>query len=213
PIVLPPLRDRPEDLLDLADAFLNQAARRQDRAVTRIAPEAETVLLRHRWPGNVRELKNVMERAVVLAESDTVTIAELPAELRPLRDAETPAPTGAGPAERAVPRPAATSHRAASPASPDRLLGVESGRGGFESRTDIRFPDETAADRRPSDLRQAVSPPPVRLTPAAERNEANRRKLIAVLEKCEGNKSKAARQLGLPRSTFYSRLQKHGIVP
>ncbi|MFH5805057.1 sigma 54-interacting transcriptional regulator, partial [Alienimonas sp. DA493] len=99
PIELPPLRERTEDLLDLADAFLHEAARKQDRAVTRIHPDAEAVLLRHRWPGNVRELRNTMERAVVLAESETVTLADLPAELAPLRDphAEGPAPAPSPP--------------------------------------------------------------------------------------------------------------------
>ena len=93
PIELPPLRDRPEDLAELAYAFLHEAARRQDRAVTRIDADALAVLMRHRWPGNVRELRNVMERAVVLAESDTVTLADLPAELAPLRDPGVRVPT------------------------------------------------------------------------------------------------------------------------
>ncbi|QDT17707.1 Transcriptional regulatory protein ZraR [Alienimonas californiensis] len=180
PIELPPLRTRKEDLLDLADSFLHEAARKQDRAVTRIHPDAEAVLLRHLWPGNVRELRNTMERAVVLAESDTVTLADLPAELAPLRDpdAEVPSP--------APPRPR-------TPPAAERMP--------FEATP---APPAAPAERTPA--------PPER--PASvSREEAEKRRLVSALEACEGNKSRAARRLGLPRSTFYSRLQKHGVVP
>ncbi|NNJ26286.1 sigma 54-interacting transcriptional regulator [Alienimonas chondri] len=186
PIALPPLRERPEDLLELADAFLHEAARKQDRAVTRIHRDVEAVLLRHRWPGNVRELRNTMERAVVLAESNTVTLADLPAELIPLRDADVPAPV--------LPNPKPEGPAPVAPTTP-------------ESRSWNR--PEAAPRRSPESLPEKS---PV-LTPAAEREEAEKRRLISVLEACEGNKSKAARKMGLPRSTFYSRLQKHGVVP
>ena len=66
-IEIPPLRDRPEDLLPLVRMFLGKAAEREGRPPLEVGPEAERALLAHPWPGNVRELENVMERATVLA--------------------------------------------------------------------------------------------------------------------------------------------------
>ncbi len=86
-IEVPPLRDRPDDIIPLARAKLVETAARYDRDVRHLSPEAVRRLLAHRWPGNVRELQNVIERAVVLADGDTLDAACLPdlaldAELR-----------------------------------------------------------------------------------------------------------------------------------
>jgi two-component system response regulator HydG len=89
PIHLPPLRERPGDVEELARHFLAHAAPRLGRAVNGFSPEALELLRRHRWPGNVRELENVIEQALVFAEGELVTAAELPQALR-----RTPAPTG-----------------------------------------------------------------------------------------------------------------------
>jgi NtrC-family two-component system response regulator AlgB len=66
-VTLPPLRERPEDILPLARHFLAFFARSARRTGLRFSPEAEAALGAHRWPGNVRELRNAVERAVVLA--------------------------------------------------------------------------------------------------------------------------------------------------
>jgi DNA-binding NtrC family response regulator len=68
PIVVPPLRQRREDIPYLAEAFLNTIARQHGVAPQSIAPDALRVLVGYDWPGNVRELQNVIERAVILAE-------------------------------------------------------------------------------------------------------------------------------------------------
>jgi len=81
-IRLPPLRERPGDVEELARHFLARSAPRLGRAVTGFTPEALDVLRRHRWPGNVRELENVVEQALVFAEGELVTPAELPDALR-----------------------------------------------------------------------------------------------------------------------------------
>jgi two-component system nitrogen regulation response regulator NtrX len=65
-IHIPPLRERPEDILPLADYFLEHFANQYNRVKPRLAEDAKSVLLSHDWPGNVRELRNVMEKAVVL---------------------------------------------------------------------------------------------------------------------------------------------------
>jgi DNA-binding NtrC family response regulator len=79
---VPPLRERPEDVEPLAAAFLAAYAAKHGRPARRLAPDALAVLLGYDFPGNVRELANAIERAVVLAESEEVTVGELPAVAR-----------------------------------------------------------------------------------------------------------------------------------
>ncbi len=71
-IVLPPLRERRDDIPLLAGHFLNRAAAAMQKAVRAIAPRALDQLLAHSWPGNVRELEHVVQRAVALAGDDTI---------------------------------------------------------------------------------------------------------------------------------------------
>ena len=75
---VPPLRERPGDILPLARYFLARAAPRCRRRVTGISPEAERSLVSYSWPGNVRELENAIERAVVLGDSETLLPEDLP---------------------------------------------------------------------------------------------------------------------------------------
>jgi two-component system response regulator HydG len=76
---IPPLRDRPEDLEELAEHFLRRVAVRARRKVTGFTPRALELLLAYAWPGNVRELENAIERATNLASGDVITEADLPA--------------------------------------------------------------------------------------------------------------------------------------
>lgn len=80
-IEIPPLRDRREDILPLARAFVADAARKTGRKVTGFTPAAAHQLLRYEWPGNVRELENAIERAVVLTTRSRIDIDDLPAEI------------------------------------------------------------------------------------------------------------------------------------
>jgi transcriptional regulator with PAS, ATPase and Fis domain len=77
-IALPPLRERPDDILLLADAFLNDVAASVGRPAAGISEDARDQLVRHAWPGNVRELRNAIERAVILCEGGLVTSEHLP---------------------------------------------------------------------------------------------------------------------------------------
>jgi DNA-binding NtrC family response regulator len=72
PIRVPPLRERVADIPPLAQHFLAVSARRTKKPVRGIAPGAMQALCRYAWPGNVRELENVIERAVIVAKSDTL---------------------------------------------------------------------------------------------------------------------------------------------
>ncbi|MBX3228014.1 MAG: sigma-54-dependent Fis family transcriptional regulator [Labilithrix sp.] len=80
-IRLPPLRDRDEDVIALAQHFLRVKAARYGKAIEGFAPDAAAALSAHRWPGNVRELEHVVERAVVLADAGAIGLGEL--DLRP----------------------------------------------------------------------------------------------------------------------------------
>lgn len=82
PIELPPLRHRVSDVPLLATAFVDRFNREFGKKVDHITPEAMRLLEEHPWPGNVRELCNVVERAVLLTESDQIDVDALPPEVR-----------------------------------------------------------------------------------------------------------------------------------
>ena len=91
PITLPPLRERRDDIAELAAFFLDRFSRETKKPFTTIAPAAQDRLLAYGWPGNVRELANVIERAVVLGRGPAVTPQDLPPRVtaaRPEPEAE-----------------------------------------------------------------------------------------------------------------------------
>lgn len=148
-VTLPPLRERFEDILELAVYFLRRAASRAGKRIAKFEDSAIDLLTRYSWPGNIRELQNVIERAVVLAEGETITVSDLPVDLQNVG---------------------------------------------------------TAAERRPK------SGSFVAITLPDDDPMAEREALIDALEKCGGNKARAARLLGLARSTYFSKLKKHGLA-
>jgi two-component system, NtrC family, response regulator HydG len=82
PLALPPLRDRPDDVEELARFFVDKHAPRIGRRPVGFAPEALVLLRRYRWPGNVRELENAVQQAMVFSESEAIRAEDLPASLR-----------------------------------------------------------------------------------------------------------------------------------
>ena len=76
-IALPPLRERPEDILPLAERFLAMYSEKYHRPVQSIAPEAASLLQSHSWSGNIRELQNTIEKAVILSEGVVLTAGDL----------------------------------------------------------------------------------------------------------------------------------------
>jgi two-component system, NtrC family, response regulator AlgB len=86
--VVPPLRERAEDVLPLARAFIAFFARQARRPAPQLSPEAERVLAAWSWPGNVRELRNVIERALILAPGPVLEPEAFPQRM-------TAPPTGA----------------------------------------------------------------------------------------------------------------------
>lgn len=88
-VEMPPLRSRPEDVVRFADHYLRHFAEQCGRKLAGFTEEAAECIRFYSWPGNLRELRNVIERAVILAQGERVAAADLPAEIRAARN-----PTG-----------------------------------------------------------------------------------------------------------------------
>lgn len=81
-IMLPPLRERPEDIPLLAEFFLSRYSAEKESTITSLSASAKRALLHYTWPGNVRELEHVIERAVALATHSVLSLDDLPLEIR-----------------------------------------------------------------------------------------------------------------------------------
>jgi len=82
PILLPPLRERPEDIPLLAQYFLKLYRQKNQRRVKDLAPEVLEAFRRYPWPGNIRELENAIERGVIICPAETLTLRDLPPGLQ-----------------------------------------------------------------------------------------------------------------------------------
>ncbi len=178
PIRTPSLRERKEDIFELAVHFLGYHARKMGKPVTRLDDSTIEALMAHDWPGNIRELENVIERAVVLSEGPTLTIDDLPIEPRRLGGRRRSRAAAVTPAMAAS--AGATRERSPAPAE-------------WES------------------ARAATSTDALDLLDL-EAEAYERRRLTDALAEAGGVKSEAARLLGMPRSTFFSKLRKHGLI-
>ena len=134
-IAIPPLRDRRNDVLPLADSFLKDIARSFGRPLPGLTADAKRALLDYRWPGNVRELHNALERAAIVSDGSLI--------------------------------------------APQHLL--------------------------------LPTTPPAVTTETTDLNEVERQTIGQVMRETRGNKSKAAKRLGLTRTQLYGRLRKYGL--
>lgn len=81
-ITLPPLRERGDDILMLIQHFLSKYARELSRGIPEFSPDALKSLRNYYWPGNIRELENMIQRLVVMTDSDKIDVSDLPSHLR-----------------------------------------------------------------------------------------------------------------------------------
>ena len=151
-IILPPLRERKEDIPLLAQHFLNRFEEKMKKGITGFSDSVMEPLNNYSWPGNIRELEHVIERAYVLCPGDTITTDHLPSEVMT-----------ATAAEQEIPDPASHIPPLQHPAAP------------------IMEPE----------------------------NEVER--VIDALRRTAGNKAKAARLLGIDRSTLYRKISNYNI--
>src|ERR1019366_7413575 len=86
PILVPPLRDRREDIALLLDHFLDKNNARLGTSIRAVSAEDRKLLLDYGWPGNVRELENTIERAMVLCDTDVLEASDLPDRIRDALD-------------------------------------------------------------------------------------------------------------------------------
>ena len=114
-IAIPPLRERGNDVLLLAQHFVERFSHESGKAVSGVSSEVARRLLDYHWPGNVRELGNTIERAVALTDHDRLIVDDLPAKLRNYQPLESAAP-GAGGQAGAAP---------AVPPMPDQLASLQ----------------------------------------------------------------------------------------
>ena len=186
-IVIPPLRERVTEIAPLASVFVRRSCHELGRArIPRILPDAQTALEQHAWPGNVRELRNVMERAVLLAGDGDIGPTHLPPEKMGGRRLPTQAPSSA---------------RRPSEAPPS-------------VRHPSRAPTSIAEDDRDTVATRSTAPPlhvSARVTEALAR-DPDAARLLAVLDACDWNQSRAAIELGISRRTLVSRLSAYGLT-
>jgi transcriptional regulator with GAF, ATPase, and Fis domain len=183
--VVPPLRDRADDIPMLADHFLARMRSQVGRRVLGFRPDALRALCAHSWPGNVRELRNAIERAVVLGRGEWIEESDLPPNLggrvQPTaRRSATPTPPLGS---------MAISNPAIAPPPPPPPLSI--------SAAAIEPPEEPVA-----------VPPGVS---AKSLRELEREGIIAALAATGGNKAQAAAILEIDRSTLYKKLKEYGI--
>ena len=188
-IELPPLRERAEDVPELALHFLRQYNERMSKQVQGIDDDAMTRLKAYPWPGNIRQLENVVQRAVVVADKPMVTVEDLPAEFH------------IDPFHLAALDIASNHDGVDSPAAE-----------GLRETSDHWSPLLSP----PPPSSGIVATPPALLSAIqgerAERDRRERELLVRALAAAAGNKAEAARALGMARSTFISRLKRLGLT-
>lgn len=188
---IPPLRMRPREIMPLARKFLLQFwSQMGRRSVPRLSPSAEELLLAYAWPGNVRELRNVIERAAVLCENDIITDDHMPADTMRANAVPRRAPAAQAPsAESPPPRSTAMYGSAAlDPVVPPAASTVDA----------VAPIGSTAA---------LLSAP---LSPAGG-TRAERERILNALNECAGNQSRAAKFLGISRSTLIQKILLYGL--
>ncbi|HLA63880.1 MAG TPA: sigma-54 dependent transcriptional regulator [Rhodothermales bacterium] len=211
PVRIPPLRERGQDVLVLAHAFLQRFIdEHPEFKGKRFATEAVRAVAAYAWPGNVRELKSVVERAVLISDHDVIAESDLlldaPAAVAPwarrVRGLEplAPAPMPAAPAvmPAAVFAPAAgMAHDSVQPAQSGDGMGAPTA-----AAPVLAFAESVAL---------AAGPIPMADDAIVPIEELKRRAVEKAYRVCDGNVDRAAAELGIGRATMYRLLKKYEI--
>jgi two-component system nitrogen regulation response regulator GlnG len=184
-VALPPLHDRTTDIPLLVAYFINKFRLKQPTGPSQIADDAMAAIQRYSWPGNVRELENCIQRAMVLASGNTITLANLPEEI-----ARGTRPSAAAPSEAAKPVFSAAVPAGNEPSAP---ASPESSKAALSQAVETLF-NFARQDKQ------------FKLLPAAEREL-----IVRALAETSGNQVQAAKLLGVTRATLRKRVDKFGI--
>jgi two-component system, NtrC family, response regulator AtoC len=209
-IVVPPLRERVNEIRPLAEEFAADCARKGGRPAPKLTSSALRALERYAWPGNVRELRNVMERAVMLSAADLIDLDHLPVErLGRTLPLERPSELPFYPQPRAatLPPPAAT-------ASPVSRLSFAPPVSPLPAESPLPSPppESVFLSARPGVY--SFAPAAVKVAPRDEPEDEpddERARILRALERCAGNQTHAARQLGMSRRTLISRIERYNL--
>jgi DNA-binding NtrC family response regulator len=204
PVHVPPLRERAEDITELADCFLQRFSRKHGIQPSGFSDRAREAMLGYSWPGNVRELQNMIERAVILTGDNipvTPAALGLPVLTRPVA-----APQAAMPAEGA-PAGAPGSRQAQEPAAPASppppaaapASSIQDGPPVFSSAGQAgRDEKESSNGSQPADAPEVL---PL--------DEMEKRHILAALRHTTGNRTRAASLLGISIRTLRNKLQEY----
>lgn len=198
PLHVPPLRERLDDIPLLASYFLEVLNEKEGKNITSFEPEVLQALQHHAWPGNVRELRNVVNRAYILASSDTITMACLPDEFKLKSTPQV------GPKARAVPMATTTLEI---PTHAGQSIGGSSGGDvGIDVMPATAPAVEAATMKAGADTSAMLA-----IAVGTSIEEVEKLLIMRTLELNQGNKPKTAEALGISLKTLYNKLERYEL--
>ena len=189
PIWVPPLRERLDDVPELARYFMTRFAAEEGKRVSTISDDAKRLIVSYPWPGNVRQLENAVFRAVVLSDTSELSVAEFPQIAAHVTGFEAPVP--------AAPAPAAKGPLFTGPA----LLGAEDI---VPQTMDVRDDNGESALGIPA-VNQGGDIRPL--------DEIEADMIRLALGRYRGHMTEVAKRLKIGRSTLYRKMQEYGLEP
>nr|WP_146575798.1 sigma-54 dependent transcriptional regulator [Neorhodopirellula pilleata] len=211
PIEIPALRHRRDDIPALVSFFLEYYNEVNDRYVTHIDPEVMLALQDYHWPGNVRELQNYVERAVVMSDTDELTIDLLP-ECVLTGDSYADTYSGSfdehSPAGGGLPMHDSGPSEGNGNVPPSRMPG-QSSQGANPAAYVDRMDAKTLT--RYVVLRGLDESDPDENVHAAVVDQVEKELIAQVLAQCGGVQTKAASRLGMNRNTLYKKIKQYGL--
>jgi len=194
---LPPLRERPEDILFLADGLIQKLARKHKHPRPQLLPEVRELLFRYSWPGNVRELSHVLEAALILSENALMDLEHLAEAM----SFTTPALQAPPPGHLECPIPHGWEQLQRGPQAAQAERHHQEGEEPWNPRAK---PDQEGVQATGGHLHGPAGP--TSLETASERS-----RIREALERHAGDRAAAARDLGMARSTLRTRILRYGL--
>lgn len=200
-LVIPPLRQRQDDLAELVQLFLQEFAMKYKKRLPTLDPAVLQAFIQYPWPGNIRQLRNTLERLVILAERETITLADLPAPFLDFKQEPAsslsfyPNPDPYGQTANLFSTPPV--------ASEEKILY-----GGNAPMSDFNDALKPSAAQNPRDSSHSPAPAPLQ----EEKNALEKERILQALKETYGNKTATAKKLGISRATLYQKLNKYEIV-